>query len=107
MCWTSSGPSVADGVGVGVAGGGWAAVSSRRFSSLWRSGSTSKVEGGGRPGEDETGAGRAEAELMGGTEARAETEAWGVGAADILCTCCFKFSSDRASVMVRLLEYAG
>jgi len=56
----------------------------RRLRILCRSGRTSKVDGGGRVGVAGWGGGSAGvAEPVGGTEARADTGAWGVGAADI------------------------
>ena len=52
-----------------------------RLRSLWRSGRMSKVVGGGRPGEAGAGACRAG---VAEPEARADAEAWGVAAADMI-----------------------
>ena len=51
-------------------------VSSSRFRSLWRSGRTSKVDGGGRPGAGAAAGWTAGvAQAVGGMEARAEAGA--------------------------------
>lgn len=81
-CWISRGPSAADWEGAGVG-----AESSRRLSSLWRSGRMSKAVGGGRPGEAGARAGAwnaGVAEPVGGSEARADAGAWGVAAPDMI-----------------------
>jgi hypothetical protein len=84
-CWISSGPSADSWAGVGVAAGGCAGVSRRRLSSLWRSGRMSNVDGGGIPGLAGAAGGTAGvAAPVGGSEARADADAWGVGAADML-----------------------
>jgi hypothetical protein len=79
-CWISSGPS-AEGWEVVVGVGD---VSSSRFRSLWRSGRTSKVDGGGRPGAETAACTAGVAQAVGGIEARAEAGAWGVAAADMV-----------------------
>lgn len=71
--------------------------------SLWRSGRTSKVVGGGRPGEAEAGACRAGvAEPVGGSEARADADAWGVAAPDMT-----NVAEERGVVTVEIAEIAG
>jgi hypothetical protein len=83
-CWISNGPSADSWAGVGVAAGGWAGVSRRRLRSLWRSGRMSNNDGGGIPGLAGAAGGRAGvAAPVGGCEALAEADAWGVGAADM------------------------
>jgi hypothetical protein len=84
-CWISNGPSADNWVVVGVAAGGWAEISSRRLSSLWRSGKRSKVDGGGTLIAVGAASGTAGVgALVGGCEACAEADAWGVGAPDML-----------------------
>jgi hypothetical protein len=84
-CWISSGPSADNWAGVGVAAGGCVGASSRRLSSLWRSGRMSNVDGGGIPGLAGAAGGTAGvAAPVGGWDALADADAWGVGAADML-----------------------
>jgi hypothetical protein len=84
-CWISRGPSADNWDGVGVAAGGCDGVSRSLLRSLWRSGRTSKVEGGGMLGTAGAAKGRAGvAAPVGGWDARADGGAWGVGALDMM-----------------------
>jgi hypothetical protein len=87
-------------------------VSSSRFRSLWRSGRTSKVDGGGRPGAEEAAACTAGvAQAVGGIEARAEAGAWGVAAADMvvsrLCRQWRRERCGRVCCLARRADQAG
>jgi hypothetical protein len=72
-CWISSGPSSDGTLGVGVGAGSWPDVLMRRLRSLWRSGRTSKVAGGGRAGTAGCSGSAGVTEPVGGSEAEKDT----------------------------------